>query len=128
MKLLLVLSFFIQSDLFAQSEHIAIKKERPTSYYCNIAGVSFGDINYKLIWNELKVNGSKELIVSGFNLQYGQMERKIEGSLIPEAICNEIIQCCSFNGLIFITNITAKYPDGKIIVVNPLSLTLIRNG
>jgi hypothetical protein len=128
MKILLVLSFLAQSNLFAQSEHIVIKKELPTSYYCNIAGVSFGDINYKLIWNELKVNGINELIVNGFNLQYGQIERKIEGSLIPEAICNEIMQCCSYNGLIFITNITATYPDGKIIVVNPLSLTLIRNG
>ena len=47
MKILLVLSFLAQSNLFAQSEHIVIKKELPTSYYCNIAGVSFGDINYK---------------------------------------------------------------------------------
>jgi hypothetical protein len=124
---LLILSVFIQLNCFSQSDHVVIQKEKQTAYYANISGISFGELKYTSIWNEIKVNGNPDIIVSGFKIQYAQTEKKIEGSVIPEAICKEIIQCCSYKGVIFITNITGKRLDGKLIVVNPLSLTLVRN-
>ena len=124
---LLILSVLFQVNVFSQGEHITIQKEIKTSFYSNIAGISFGEMYYKLIWNEIKVNENSDIIVTGFKIQYGQKEKEIIGSVIPESICKEIANCCSFNGMIFITNIVGKCPNGKLIIVNPLNLTLIRN-
>lgn len=128
MKALLILSFFIHFNFFCQKETVVLQKEKQTSFFGNIAGHSFGDMDYALIWNDIGVNGTNEYTVDGFKIQYGQKEYEILGNTLPDSICKEICRCCSFNGMIFITDITAIHNgNGTRIFLYPLNLTLIRN-
>jgi len=66
--------------------------------------------------------------VDGFKIQYGQKEFEITGNYLPDSLCKEIRNCCSYNSMIFFTNITAKnIRDGKQVFLAPMNLILIRN-
>jgi hypothetical protein len=128
MKTLLILSFFIQITVFCQKESVILKKEHQNSFFGNIAGLSCGNIDYTLVCNRIEVNGRNDFTVDGFKIQYGQKELEIIGNYLPDSLCEEIRTCCSYNSMIFLTNITAKHiPDGKQVFLAPFNLTIIRN-
>ena len=128
MKTLLILSFLIQITVFCQKESVILKKECQNSFFGNIAGLSFGDIDYTLVCNRIEVNGRDDFAVDGFKIQYGQKELEIIGNYLPDSLCEEIRKCCSYNSMIFLTNITAKHiRDGKQVFLAPFNLTIIRN-
>ena len=128
MKTLLILSFFIQITVFCQKESVIIKKEYQNSFFGNIAGLSCGDIDYALVCNRIEVNGRNDFTVDGFKIQYGQKELEIIGNYLPDSLCEEIRKCCSYNSMIFITNISATHVvNGKQVFLAPMNLTLVRN-
>lgn len=128
MKTLLILSFFIQITVFCQKESVILKKEYQNSFFGNIAGLSFGDIDYTLVCNRIEVNGRNDFTVDGFKIQYGQKELEIIGNYLPDSLCEEIRNCCSYNSMIFITNISATdVVNGKQVFLAPINLTLVRN-
>lgn len=126
MRNLLILSLFIQVSVYAQKDHIQIKKEKQTSYFPNIAGYSYGEMNYSLMCSEIAVNGTTEYEVDKFTLQYGLKEFIIYGNTIPDTICVDIGRCC-INGMVFITNITGINKNKDRIFLYPINLTLIKN-
>ena len=128
MKTLLILSFFIQITTFCQKESVIIRKDNQNSFFGNIAGLSCGNIDYTLVCNRIEVNGRNDFTVDGFKIQYGLKELEINGNYLPDSLCEEIRKCCSYNSMIFLTNITAKHiRDGKQVFLAPFNLTFIRN-
>ncbi len=128
MKTLLILSFFIQITVFCQKESVILKKEYQNSFFGNIAGLSSGNIDYALVCNRIEVNGRNDFTVDGFKIQYGQKELEIIGNYLPDSLCEEIRKCCSYNSMIFITNISATHVlNGKQVFLAPMNLTLVRN-
>jgi hypothetical protein len=128
MKTLLILSFFIQITVFCQKESVIIKKEYQNSFFGNIAGFSCGNIDYNLVCNRIEVNGRNDFTVDGFKIQYGQKEIEIIGNYLPDSLCEEIRKCCSYNSMIFITNISATHVvNRQQVFLATMNLTLVRN-
>lgn len=127
MKKLLILNLFFHFFSSAQTDHIKIKKERPTSFFGNIAGYYEGEINYSLLCDERGITCSSDYIVDQFTMQYGEKEFIIYGKNIPDSICVDVRNCC-LSGMVFFTNITAFHKiDRERIIVNPFNLILIKD-
>lgn len=127
MKNLLILSLFFHFYSHSQSDHVQIKKEKQTSFFGNIAGISSGEIHHSLLCIETGIVCSKEYIVDQFTIQYGKKRFVIYGKNIPDSICMDIGICCS-NDMVFFTDITAFHKlDRNRIFVYPFNLTLIKD-
>lgn len=127
MRNLLVLSLFFHFYSFAQSDHVQIKKEKQTSFFGNIAGVSSGEIKCSLLCIETGIVCSKDYIVDQFTIRYGEKSFVVYGKSIPDSICLDIGICCS-SDMVFFTDITAFHKiDRNRIFVYPFNLTLVKD-
>lgn len=127
MKNLLVLSLLFHYNSFAQSDHVQIKKEKQTSFFGSIAGISSGKIHHSLLCFETGIECSKDYIVDQFTIQFAEKQFVVYGKNIPDSICMEIEACCSTD-MIFFTDITAFHKiDRSRIFVYPFNLTLVKD-
>lgn len=127
MRNLLVLSLLFCFHSFAQSDHIQIKKEKQTSFFGSIAGISSGEIKNSLLCIETGIVCSSDYIVDQFTIQYGEKQFVIYGKSIPDSICMDIGICCSTD-MVFFTDITAFHKiDRSRIFVYPFNLSLTKD-